>query len=77
MGKLAASIGQGASVEVPANRITGDCEAITPDLLPLVAPSQSEIDDIVSVVPGGTSNIQDIYPPAHTQTGLGYKIAEG
>ncbi len=68
---LAASIDTArAMVEAPPNRITPDCVRITPDLLPLASLGQTEIDDIVATVPGGTRNVQDIYPLAPLQEGI-------
>ncbi|MBT2748499.1 MULTISPECIES: non-ribosomal peptide synthetase [unclassified Lysobacter] len=56
--------------EVAANPITPETKRITPDLLPLVALSQDEIDGIVDSVPGGVRNLQDIYPLAPLQEGI-------
>ncbi|KAF9990451.1 hypothetical protein BGZ79_004800, partial [Entomortierella chlamydospora] len=45
----------------PANQITTDTVLITPEMLPLIDLTQHDIDTIVDQVPGGVSNIQDIY----------------
>jgi amino acid adenylation domain-containing protein/FkbH-like protein/thioester reductase-like protein len=57
-------------VEVPISRIPPACPAITPDMLPLLTLEQKHIDWIVKSVPGGASNIQDIYPLAPLQEGI-------
>ncbi|WP_425123025.1 amino acid adenylation domain-containing protein [Burkholderia gladioli] len=57
-------------IEIPANRITPDTRAITPELLPLISLTQPEIDHLVQQVPGGVSAIQDIYALSPLQDGI-------
>ncbi|MDT8909051.1 phosphopantetheine-binding protein, partial [Pseudomonas prosekii] len=69
---LAAAIGSGKEISVPENRIAADCEHITPELLPLVKLTQETIDRLLTTVPGGARNVQDIYPLAPLQEGILY-----
>ncbi|MBE8597849.1 non-ribosomal peptide synthetase [Xenorhabdus sp. BG5] len=55
---------------VPPNPIREDSQIITPDMLPLVALTQNQIEEIVHLVPGGVTNIQDIYPLGPLQAGI-------
>nr|UXB94752.1 non ribosomal peptide synthetase [Pseudomonas syringae] len=69
---LAAAVGGGTEIVVPANLIPERCEHITPDLLPLISLTQMQIDQIAASVPGGMANVQDIYPLAPLQAGILY-----
>ncbi|WP_050808561.1 non-ribosomal peptide synthetase [Collimonas fungivorans] len=54
----------------PPNGIPHDCDAITPEMLPLVRLSAEQIAVVADVVSGGMRNIQDIYPLAPLQEGI-------
>jgi len=58
------------SCDAPSNVITPHTTTITPDMLPLITLSQSDIDQIVKRVPGGVANIQDIYSLSPLQEGI-------
>jgi len=59
-----------SELSVPVNLIPPACEAITPQMLPLVELEPQQIEWIVRRVPGGASNIQDIYPLVALQEGI-------
>ncbi|TGN90761.1 amino acid adenylation domain-containing protein [Bradyrhizobium yuanmingense] len=70
LAEFAASLDGGVEAEVPVNQITRQTTAITPELLPLITLTQSDIDSIVADVPGGVANIQDIYGLSPLQDGI-------
>ena len=58
------------AIEAASNLITLHTTAITPEMLPLITLSQADIDHIINLVPGGVSNIQDIYALSPLQEGI-------
>ncbi|MCC8368401.1 AMP-binding protein, partial [Xenorhabdus sp. PB61.4] len=67
---LAQRLGHSPAVTVPANVITPETTALTPAMLPLIDLTQADIDHIVGQVPGGISNLQDIYVLSPLQDGI-------
>jgi amino acid adenylation domain-containing protein len=57
---------------IPTYTLPASCQRITPDMIPLTSLDQSAIDEIVSSIPGGVRNIQDIYPLTPLQEGIVY-----
>ncbi|EAR30811.1 probable peptide synthetase protein, partial [Pseudoalteromonas tunicata D2] len=55
---------------VPDYVIPENVLQLSPDMFPLVQLEQDKLDEIVAKVPGGASNIQDIYPLAPLQEGV-------
>ncbi|ETS33665.1 non-ribosomal peptide synthase, partial [Photorhabdus khanii NC19] len=70
LSEFAQTVGQSPTVMVPANVMTPTTTALTPEMLPLIDLTQSEIDHIVAQVPGGVANIQDIYGLSPLQDGI-------
>jgi amino acid adenylation domain-containing protein/thioester reductase-like protein len=62
--------GADGQLDVPPNLIPPDCEAITPQMLPLLELEAEHIERIAQEVPGGVPNIKDIYPLAPLQEGI-------
>ncbi|MBS9424161.1 non-ribosomal peptide synthetase, partial [Photorhabdus caribbeanensis] len=70
LSEFAQTVGQSQTLLVPADVITSTTTALTPEMLPLIDLTQSEIDHIVAQVPGGVANIQDIYGLSPLQDGI-------
>ncbi|MBS9444389.1 non-ribosomal peptide synthetase, partial [Photorhabdus heterorhabditis] len=70
LSELAQTLGQHQAVIVPPNVITPMTTELTPEMLPLIDLTQSEIDRIVGQVLGGIANIQDIYALSPLQDGI-------
>ncbi|WP_259645046.1 condensation domain-containing protein, partial [Pseudomonas cichorii] len=69
---LAAAVGSGTEIRVPANLIEPGCSRITPEMLPLLDISAEQLEQVIAAIPGGAANIQDIYPLAPLQEGILY-----
>ncbi len=67
---LAAAVGGKTEIDIPPTRIPDACAHLTPDMLPLVQLTSEELTVIERAVPGGASNIQDIYQLAPLQEGM-------
>lgn len=67
---LAQSVSVHSEIAIPPNRITHEVDRITPEHLPLIDLTQTEIDHITQHVSGGHLNIQDIYPLSPLQDGI-------
>ncbi|MFC7519054.1 amino acid adenylation domain-containing protein, partial [Herbaspirillum sp. GCM10030257] len=57
-------------IQIVPNGIPNGCTMITPPMVTLVSLQPAEIERIVSAVPGGAANVQDIYPLGPLQEGL-------
>jgi amino acid adenylation domain-containing protein/FkbH-like protein len=72
LGELAGLLRCGAAdrVAVAPNLIPPEAVALEPQMLPLVQLEPEHIDWIVRHIPGGVSNVQDVYPLAPLQEGI-------
>ncbi|SFH04304.1 amino acid adenylation domain-containing protein, partial [Duganella sp. CF458] len=68
--RLSAKPKADAQPAVPPNLVPQQCARIEPGMLTLVKLDQSQIDTIAAHIPGGPTNIQEIYPLAPMQTGI-------
>ncbi|AQQ01011.1 non-ribosomal peptide synthetase [Pseudoalteromonas aliena] len=55
---------------LPENLIPYKCQYLTPEMINLASVSQHDLNAISAAVPGGTQNIQDIYPLAPLQESI-------
>ncbi|KAF9946290.1 hypothetical protein BGZ70_003290 [Mortierella alpina] len=70
LGTLAQAVALYDRVAIPLNLISPKSVTLTPEMLPLINLKQSDIDLIVSKIPGGLANIQDIYSLSSLQEGI-------
>ncbi|WP_235024442.1 condensation domain-containing protein, partial [Caballeronia cordobensis] len=61
---------QTREVVVPANLITAQTRTLTPQMLPLIDLNEGDIARIIERVPGGVTNVQDIYALSPLQEGI-------
>jgi arthrofactin-type cyclic lipopeptide synthetase C len=55
---------------IPSASIPVNCARVTPEMVPLAQLTDAEIATVVQTVPGGSANLQDIYPLAPLQAGI-------
>ncbi|KAF9574211.1 hypothetical protein EC968_007135 [Mortierella alpina] len=67
---LARDLSKHQAMVIPPNLITLETSKLTPEMLPLIDLKQDDIDHIISQVPGGIRNIQDVYSLAPLQDGI-------
>lgn len=67
---LAHALSAHKAVSTLPNLITLESTVLTPDMLPLIELTQSDICHIIEKVPGGIGNIQDIYVLSPLQHGI-------
>jgi amino acid adenylation domain-containing protein len=57
-------------LNIPTNGIPEHCQKISPEMLPLVTLTTTQIEQLCQQIPDGASNIQDIYPLTSLQEGI-------